>query len=61
MDYYCRLRERLQVVHDYTRQAQANSGVRQKRAYDTRCRGKVFKPGDKVWVYCPVCKKGVSP
>ncbi|TDG96196.1 hypothetical protein EPR50_G00237120 [Perca flavescens] len=49
------------MVHDYSRQAQADSGVRQKKAYDTRCRGKVFKPGDKVWVYCPVRKKGVSP
>ncbi|KAL4004005.1 hypothetical protein ACER0C_003718 [Sarotherodon galilaeus] len=61
MDYYRRLRERLQVVHDYTRQAQASAGVRQKRAYDTKCRGEAFVPGDKVWVYCPVCKRGVSP
>ncbi|CAI5682786.1 unnamed protein product [Oreochromis niloticus] len=61
MDYYRRLRERLQVVHDYTRQAQASAGVRQKRAYDTRCWGEAFVPGDKVWVYCPVRKRGVSP
>ncbi|CAI5690254.1 unnamed protein product [Oreochromis niloticus] len=61
MDYYRRLRERLQVVHDYTRQAQASAGVRQKRAYDTKCRGEAFVPGDKVWVYCPVRKRGVSP
>ncbi|CAI5671544.1 unnamed protein product [Oreochromis niloticus] len=61
MDYYRRLRERLQVVHDYTRRAQASAGVRQKRAYDTRCRGEAFVPGDKVWVYCPVRKRGVSP
>ena len=61
MDYFRRLRERLRVVHDYTRQVQANSGVRQKRAYDTRCRGQAFSPGDKVWVYCPVRKKGISP
>ncbi|CAI5661243.1 unnamed protein product [Oreochromis niloticus] len=61
MDYYRRLRERLQVVHDYTRQAQASAGVRQKRAYNTKCRGEAFVPGDKVWVYCPVRKRGVSP
>ncbi|CAI5649839.1 unnamed protein product [Oreochromis niloticus] len=61
MDYYRRLRERLQVVHDYTRQAQVSAGVRQKRAYDTKCRGEAFVPGDKVWVYCPVRKRGVSP
>ncbi|CAI5681075.1 unnamed protein product, partial [Oreochromis niloticus] len=47
MDYYRRLRERLQVVHDYTRQAQASAGVRQKRAYNTKCRGEAFVPGDK--------------
>ena len=61
MDYFRRLRDRLQVVHDYTRQAQADSGVRQKRAYDTRCCGRAFVSGDKVWVYCPVRKKGISP
>ncbi|CAI5642673.1 unnamed protein product [Oreochromis niloticus] len=61
MDYYRRLRERLQVVHDYTRQAQASAGVRQKRAYDTKCRGEAFVLGDKVWAYCPVRKRGVSP
>ncbi|KAM6968624.1 retrovirus-related Pol polyprotein from transposon 412 [Tautogolabrus adspersus] len=61
LDYFQRLKERLQVVHDYTRQAQADAGVRQKRAYDTRCRGRAFTSGEKVWVYCPVRKKGVSP
>lgn len=48
------------MAHDYARQAQANAGVRQKRAYDTRCRGQAFQPGDKVWVFCPIRKKGVS-
>lgn len=61
MDYFRRLRDRLQVVHDYTRQAQANSGVQQKRAYNTRCRGRALMPGDKEWVHCPVRKKGISP
>ncbi|KAJ8379427.1 hypothetical protein SKAU_G00002050 [Synaphobranchus kaupii] len=41
--------------------AQANSRVQQKRAYNTRCWGQAFLPGDKIWVYCPVRKKGVSP
>ncbi|CAL9703524.1 unnamed protein product [Knipowitschia caucasica] len=61
MDYFQRLREHLRVVHDYTRQVQASSGVRQKRAYDSHCRGQPFQPGDKVWVYCPDQKKGISP
>ncbi|KAK0141568.1 hypothetical protein N1851_021279 [Merluccius polli] len=41
--------------------AQAASGVRQKRGYDTRCRGRAFIHGDRVWVYCPVRKRGVCP
>ncbi|XP_039456271.1 olfactory receptor 142-like [Oreochromis aureus] len=49
-DCYRRLRER--------RQAQVSAGVRQKRACDTRCQGGAFVPGDKVWVYCPVRKRG---
>ncbi|CAI5669130.1 unnamed protein product [Oreochromis niloticus] len=60
-DGYRRLRERPRVVHEYTHQAQVSAAVRQKRACDTRCRGGVFVPGDKVWVYCPVRKRGVSP
>ncbi|CAI5640946.1 unnamed protein product [Oreochromis niloticus] len=60
-DCYRRLREQPRVVHDYTRQAQVSAGVRQRRACDTRCRGGAFVPGDKVWVYCPVRKRGVSP
>ena len=34
---------------------------RQKRAYDTRCCGQEFHAGDKVWVFCPDRKKGISP
>ncbi|CAI5654832.1 unnamed protein product [Oreochromis niloticus] len=56
-----RLRERPRVVHEYTHQAQVSAAVRQKRACDTRCRGGASVPGDKVWVYCPVRKRGVSP
>lgn len=61
MDYFRRLKEQLQVAHDYPLQALASAGVRQKRAYDIRCRGRAFVPRDKVWVYSPVRKKGVSP
>ncbi|KAJ8413747.1 hypothetical protein AAFF_G00082540 [Aldrovandia affinis] len=41
-DYPHRLQERLKVVHDFTCQAQAGSGVRQKRAYNTWCRDQVL-------------------
>ena len=36
MDYFRRLRDRMLVVQDHRRQAQAATGVRQKRGYDTR-------------------------
>jgi len=41
--------------------AQSSLGVRQKRAYDTHCRGQAFAAEDKVWVFCPTRTKGVSP
>ncbi|KAJ8412637.1 hypothetical protein AAFF_G00115880 [Aldrovandia affinis] len=61
VDYLHRLQEHLRVGHDFTRQAQAGSGVRQKRVYNTRCRDQVFAPGDRVWIFCPSRTKGVSP
>ncbi|KAJ8414147.1 hypothetical protein AAFF_G00067450 [Aldrovandia affinis] len=58
VNYLRQLQERLRVVHDLTRQAQAESGVRQKQAYDTQCRDQVFAPGDQVWIFCPSRTKG---
>ncbi|KAJ8352284.1 hypothetical protein SKAU_G00237600 [Synaphobranchus kaupii] len=60
-EYYHRLRNRLLVAHDFARKAQASAGVKQKRWYDTRCRGRAFAAGEQVWVYCPERKKGLSP
>ncbi|KAJ8412040.1 hypothetical protein AAFF_G00143070 [Aldrovandia affinis] len=51
----------LRVARDFSRQAQDTAGLRQKRAYDHHCKGQTFKPGDRVWVHCPVRKKGLSP
>ncbi|KAJ8391970.1 hypothetical protein AAFF_G00082800 [Aldrovandia affinis] len=61
VDFLRRLQERLKVVHDFTCQAQAGSGVKQKRAYDTRCQGQAFAPGDRGRIFCPSRTKGVSP
>ncbi|KAJ8352500.1 hypothetical protein SKAU_G00239760 [Synaphobranchus kaupii] len=60
-EYYHRLRNRLLVAHDFARKAQASAGVKQKRWYDTRCRGRAFAAGEQVWIYCPERKKGLSP
>ncbi|KAJ8360627.1 hypothetical protein SKAU_G00171520 [Synaphobranchus kaupii] len=60
-EYYHRLRNRLLVAHDFARKAQASAGFKQKRWYDTRCRGRAFAAGEQVWVYCPERKKGLLP
>ncbi|KAJ8375683.1 hypothetical protein SKAU_G00062630 [Synaphobranchus kaupii] len=60
-EYYHRLRNRLLVAHDFARKAQASAGFKQKRWYDTRCRGRAFAAGEQVWIYCPERKKGLSP
>ncbi|KAJ8406632.1 hypothetical protein AAFF_G00302060 [Aldrovandia affinis] len=57
IDYLHRLQERLQVAYDFTRQAQAGSGVKQKRH---------LVPGPIVHtrslqIFCPSRTKGVSP
>lgn len=61
MEFYRQLCERMREVHEMARQAMCAAGVRQKRAYDTRCCGQEFHAGDKVWVFCPERKKGISP
>ncbi len=33
----------------------------QKQAYDTRANGPTLRPGDRVWVFCPQRKWGLSP
>ncbi|KAI2648671.1 Retrovirus-related Pol polyprotein [Labeo rohita] len=61
LDYFRRLKERLSTVHQLAREALEEAGARQKRAYDTRAHGPTPGPGDKVWVFCPQRKRGLSP
>ncbi|CAI5684478.1 unnamed protein product [Oreochromis niloticus] len=61
LDYLHNLLARLREVHQLTRQALRDAGSRQKRAYDTRCKGEGLLPGQHVWVYSPERKKGLSP
>lgn len=61
LEYLSSLRQRLAEAHDFARQNQEQAGVKQKRAYDTRCRGCPFSPGERVCVYNPTRKKGISP
>uniref|UniRef100_A0A3P9ICG4 Integrase catalytic domain-containing protein n=1 Tax=Oryzias latipes TaxID=8090 RepID=A0A3P9ICG4_ORYLA len=61
LDYVRQLKDRLGEVHRLAVEAQREAGVKQKRVYDTRAHGPVFGQGDRVWVYCPVRKRGLSP
>ncbi|CAI5658420.1 unnamed protein product [Oreochromis niloticus] len=61
MDYFRRLRERLHTVHQLARRTLEGAGARQKRAYDTRAHGPMLGAGDRVWVFCPQRKRGLTP
>lgn len=45
----------------FSRKQQLSAGVRQKRNYDVREKGRHFQAGELVWVYNPVRKKGRCP
>ncbi len=61
LDYFRRLKERLSTVHQLAREVLEDAGARQKRAYDNRAHGPILRPGDRVWVFCPQRKRGLSP
>ncbi len=61
LDYIRQLKEHLSTVHQLAREALEGAGARQKRAYDTRAHGPTLRPGDRVWVFCPQKKQGLSP
>uniref|UniRef100_A0A8C9VS90 Gypsy retrotransposon integrase-like protein 1 n=1 Tax=Scleropages formosus TaxID=113540 RepID=A0A8C9VS90_SCLFO len=60
-EYLRQLRRRLESAHAFARRHLTEAGGRQKRAYDTQCRGCPLAPGDRVWVYNPRRKRGLCP
>lgn len=60
-EYARRLQDRLDSAHAYARRHLSNAGIRQKRAYDLRSRGRHFESGELVWVYSPLRKRGRCP
>ena len=61
LEYARRLQDRLESAHAFAREQQLRAGVRQKRHYDVREKGRHFKAGELVWVYNPQRKKGRCP
>ena len=54
------LRERLESAHTYVRQNTGEAMKRQKNGHDRKVSYETFKPGNKVYVYFPVKKVGLS-
>nr|XP_013996221.1 unnamed protein product [Salmo salar] len=52
---------RLEAAHTFAREQLENAGVRQKRHYDSRARGRHFGAGECVWLHNPTRKKGRCP
>ncbi|KAK7919250.1 hypothetical protein WMY93_010534 [Mugilogobius chulae] len=60
-EYARRLQDRIETAHTFARDQLQKAGIRQKRNYDLRAKGKDFNVGDLVWVFSPKRKKGRCP
>ncbi|XP_058879681.1 uncharacterized protein LOC131737088 [Acipenser ruthenus] len=60
-EYARRLQDRIDAAHQFARDCLLAAGIRQKRNYDVREKGRHFKVGELVWVYGPKRKKGRCP
>ena len=55
------VRERLAAIHELVRRRQEAAATKMKQYYDTTALLTPFKAGDKVFLYHPKRKKGISP
>ncbi|MGH0120359.1 UNVERIFIED_CONTAM: hypothetical protein FKN15_067744 [Acipenser sinensis] len=60
-EYARRLQDRLESAHSFARDQLKAAGVRQKRNYDLRVRGRHFTAGELVWVFSPKRQRGRCP
>lgn len=61
-EYATKLRERLEVVHEWARNHLKKNSERQKKYYDLNTtKSSIYAEGDLVWLYYPIRKKGLSP
>ena len=60
-EYLQNLEQTIQKVHDFARRNIQNMSNRAKARYDLRTDSQKYDPGDRVWLYNPQRKKGVSP
>ena len=57
-EYARRLQDRMESAHIFARDQLEKAGMKQKRNYDIRSKGRHFQAGELVWVYRPHRKKG---
>lgn len=60
-EYARKLQDHLEKAHAFARDQLKQAGMRQKRNYDVRSKGRDFQAGELVWVYTPKRKKGRCP
>lgn len=60
-DYAYRLREKLLAIHEIARERIQLASDRMKARYDVNASNSGFYEGDRVWLYNPQRKKGISP
>lgn len=60
-EYARQLQDRMETAHAFARDQLGKAGVRQKRNYNVRSKGRNFETGESVWVYSPTKKRGHSP
>ena len=60
-EYAWRLQDRLESAHLFALEQQQRAGVRQKRNYDVKSKGRHFQAGELVWVFNPKRTKGRCP
>jgi hypothetical protein len=60
-EYVTNQMEKMEMAYEYVRNNLAKNAVRQKRIYDLKASGNNLEKGQKVWLYIPFQRKGLSP
>ncbi|GFY08216.1 hypothetical protein TNCV_1356271 [Trichonephila clavipes] len=60
-EYIEKLQARMEEMHHLARERIGMASEKMKTRYDARATGHDFHEGDKVWLWNPKCRKGLSP
>jgi hypothetical protein len=59
-DYVSKITEELEFAYEYVRERLDKNAIRQKRYYDLKASGNELEVGNRVWLFTPFQKKGLS-